>query len=49
MNSIEENLKRELRQWKETAEILGNKETMKSINISLKQFSEGKGIPLSEL
>lgn len=33
----------------ETYEILLNKDAMESIAASLKQFQEGKGIPLSEL
>lgn len=33
----------------ETYEILLNKDVMKSIETSLKEFKEGKGIPLSEL
>lgn len=42
-------LKQEIKQWKETCEILSNPETMKGIMLSLKQISEGKGIPLSKL
>lgn len=42
-------LKQEVKQWKETCEILSNKEIMKSIAVSLKQMAEGKGIPLSQL
>lgn len=33
----------------ETYEILLDKDAMESITVSLKQFKEGKGIPLSEL
>lgn len=45
----EKKLKQEVKQWKETCEILSNKDIMKSIQISLKQIAEGKGIPLSQL
>lgn len=47
--SKEQKLKQEIKQWKETCEILNNKEIMKSIAISLKQIAEGKGIPVSQL
>jgi len=45
----EQKMKQEIKQWKETCEIIGDKDIMKSIQISLKQISEGKGIPLSQL
>lgn len=45
----EERLKQEVRQWKETCEIMSNKDTMESIKISLKQIAQGKGIPISQL
>ena len=45
----EQKLKQEVKQWKETCEIMSNKDIMKSIQISLKQIAEGKGIPLSQL
>ena len=41
--------KKEKRAWRETCDILSDEETKKSILISLQQFSEGKGIPLSQL
>jgi len=47
--SKEKKLKQEIKQWKETCEILSNKDVMKSITISLKQIAKGKGIPLSQL
>lgn len=45
----EQKLKQEVKQWKETCEIIGDKEVLKSIQVSLKQISQGKGIPLSQL
>jgi len=39
----------EIKYWKETCEILKDQNIMKSIEKSLKQISEGKGIPLSKL
>lgn len=45
----ESKFKQEIKSWKETCEILGDREIMKSIQRSLKQISEGKGIPLSKL
>lgn len=41
--------KQEIKQWKETCEIISNPKTMKSISKSLKEFAEGKGIPLDKL
>ena len=41
-------LKQEAEKWKETYEIFSNKEIMKSIDTSLKQIAQGKGIPLSQ-
>lgn len=49
MTSREEKLKQEVKQWKETCEIMCDKDTMESIKISLKQIAQGKGIPLSQL
>ena len=45
----ESNLKKEIKAWKETCEIIGDKEIMESIKKSLKQIANGKGIPLSKL
>ncbi len=42
-------LKQELRAWKETAEILADRKIMLSIEKSMKQIAEGKGIPASQL
>ena len=42
-------LKREIKQWEETCEILRNPELIKSIEQSLKEFAEGKGIKLEEI
>ena len=42
-------LKTEIKGWKETCEIVSDKTIMKSIQKSLKQISQGKGIPLSKL
>ena len=42
-------LKNDIDRWKETCEILSNQEILKSINISLIQLKEGKGISLSQL
>ncbi len=47
--SKEQKLKQEIKSWKETCEIVSNKNIMKSIQISLKQIASGKGIPLSQL
>ena len=41
--------RQEIKQWKETYEIISNQDIMNSIEKSLRQFSEGKGIPLSKL
>lgn len=49
MTTKEEKLKQEVKQWKETCEIVSDKDIMKSIQVSLKQIAEGKGIPLSQL
>ena len=42
-------LRNELDMWKETCDILSNQEIMESINKSLKEFNERKGIPLEKL
>lgn len=47
--SKETELKQEIKQWKETCEILSNKDVINSIKISLKQIAQGKGIPISQL
>ena len=47
--SKEKRLRQEIKYWKETCEILKDQNIMKSIEKSLKQISEGKGIPLSKL
>ena len=39
-------LKQEIKAWKETAEVLADKKLMKSIERSLKQIAQGKGILL---
>ena len=43
---FEEDNKLNDERWRETCEILSNKETMEGIKESLKQLSEGKSIPL---
>ena len=45
----EQKLKQEIKSWKETCEIVSDKDIMQSIQISLKQIASGKGIPLSQL
>jgi PHD/YefM family antitoxin component YafN of YafNO toxin-antitoxin module len=45
----EDKLKKELRSWKETAEILSDQKIMRSIDKSLKEIAAGKGIPISQL
>jgi len=47
--SNEQKLKKEIKSWRETCEIVGDKETMNSIQESLKQIAQGKGIPLAQL
>lgn len=37
------------RAWKETCEIVGDKVIMQSIQKSLQEIAQGKGIPLSQL
>jgi len=44
-----ERIKKERDSWKETALIAGDSEVMKSIELSLKQISSGKAIPLAQL
>ena len=45
----EQKLKHEVKKWKETCEILSDKNIMKSIQVSLKQIAQGRGIPLAQL
>lgn len=45
--SKEMKLKRQIKAWKETAEILADKKLMHSIERSLKQIAKGKGIPIT--
>ena len=47
--SKEKKLKQEIKQWKETCEIMSNPTTMRGIAISIKQIEEGETKPLSEL
>lgn len=47
--SKEQKLKQEIKSWKETCEVVGDKETLNSIKISLQQIAGGKGIPLAQL
>ncbi len=49
MTAKEERLQQEVKSWKETSEILGDKNILKSIQVSLKQIANGKGIPISQL
>ena len=42
-------MNQDIKAWRETCEILSDKNIMKSIEKSLKQIAEGKGIPLSKL
>ncbi|HUW43842.1 MAG TPA: hypothetical protein VMV95_02700 [Bacillota bacterium] len=42
-------LKNEVRMWKETCEILADKELLKNINLSLISLKEKGGIPLAQL
>ena len=44
MDNLEKRLRQEIKYWKETCEILKDQNIMKSIEKSLKQISEGKGI-----
>ena len=44
-----ERIKKERDSWKETALVAGDSEIMKSIELSLKQISSGKAIPLAQL
>ena len=44
-----ETLKKERDSWEETALVLGNNDAVKSIQISMKQIAEGRGIPLAKL
>jgi len=45
----EEKMKREIKSWKETCEIVADPEIMKSIQKSLQEIAQGKGIPLAQL
>ena len=49
MKDNEKQLKKEIESWRETCEILCDKSLMKDIHKSLKEISEGKGIPASDL
>ena len=42
-------LKKEIKSWRETCEIVSDKTIMESIQKSLKQIAKGEGIPLSQL
>lgn len=44
-----ERLKQECHQWRETCEILADPKIKRTIGKSLRQFAEGKGIPLDRL
>ena len=44
-----EKIKEERDSWRETALVAGSPEVMKSIELSLKQISSGKAIPLAQL
>lgn len=44
-----EKIKKERDSWKETALVAGDSKVMKSIELSLKQISSGKAIPLADL
>lgn len=44
-----EKIKKERDSWKETALVAGDARVMKSIEVSLKQISSGRGIPLGQL
>ena len=44
-----EKVKKERDSWKETALVAGNPKVMQAIEISLKQISSGKAIPLAQL
>ena len=49
MEKKERKLKQEIKQWKETCDIVSDKKIMQSIQVSLQQIAQGKGIPLSQL
>ncbi len=49
MRRATEILRKEAKQWKETCEVLVDPELRKSITKSMKEFAEGKGIPLDKL
>ena len=44
-----EALRKERDSWKKTASVLGDDDTVKSIQTSMKQIAEGQGIPLARL
>ena len=45
----EQKLRQEVSSWKETCEIMSDKNVMSSIQRSLQQIAQGKGIPLAQL
>ncbi len=47
--SNEKKLKQEVKSWKETCEIVSDKQIMQSIQKSLQQIAQGQGILLSQL
>ena len=47
--SQEKKLRSEIKKWKETCEVVGDKQIMESIQVSLNQIAQGKGIPLAKL
>ncbi|MBA7629437.1 hypothetical protein ES703_36936 [subsurface metagenome] len=47
--NMEQKLRQEIKSWKETCEIVGDKNIMQSIQKSLQEIAQGKGIPLSQL
>lgn len=51
IGSSEKDLKKkqEVKAWKETCEIMSDKKIMQSIQKSLRQIAQGRGIPLSKL
>ena len=49
IQSLREELHDNERSWKETCDIMCDKETMEGIEKSIQQIREGKTIPLSEL
>lgn len=49
MTKKKEKMEQEIKQWKETCEVVGDKEILNSIKVSLQQIASGKGIPLAQL